>query len=96
MEDALSGGEEQRILDQPEGQRWFNWVLSPAGIYFRSPAGIAQGRIEFFDFTRHTRTLVADVERRTFGLALAPDGGTLLYGQNDSEDYDIMLVKNFH
>jgi hypothetical protein len=28
-------------------------------------------------------------------LALAPNGKSLLYSQNDSEDYEIMLVKNF-
>jgi len=93
---ALIGGQEERILDQPEGYNWFNWALSPTGIYFRGTTGAEKGRIEFFDFKTHKRTFIADVEKLTHGLALAPDGRTILYGQNDSEDYDIMLVKNFH
>jgi hypothetical protein len=92
----LSGGSEEQILDQPEGHLWFNWALSSAGIYLRSPVGIEKGRIEFFDFGTHKRTLIAAVEKLTNGLALAPDGKSLLYGQQDSEDCSIMLVKNFH
>jgi Tol biopolymer transport system component/DNA-binding winged helix-turn-helix (wHTH) protein len=91
----LNGGKEERILDQPEGHDWFNWALSPSGIYLLSSAGNQKQRIEFFDFGTRKRTLITYVERPIFGLALAPDGKSLLYGQNDSEDYEIMLVKNF-
>ena len=91
----LNGGPEQRVLDQPEGYLWFNWALSSTGIYLHSNTGIEKGRIEFFDFATHKRTVIAVVEKSIHGLALAPDGKSLLYGQQDSEDYSIMLVKNF-
>lgn len=92
----LNGGQEEQILDQPEGLRWFNWALSPAGLYFLNPTGIEKGRIEFFDFATGKRTLIGDVDRSHHGLALAPDRKSLLYSRNESEDYNIMLVKNFH
>jgi Tol biopolymer transport system component/DNA-binding winged helix-turn-helix (wHTH) protein len=89
------GEKEERVLDQPPGYRWSNWVLSPSGIYFLSESGVAKGKIEFFDFASHKRIQIADVEKGINGLALAPDGKSLVYGQVDSEDYEIMLVKNF-
>jgi Tol biopolymer transport system component len=92
----LGGGKEDRVLDQPQGYRWSNWVLSQSGIYFLNDAGIGKGAIEFFDFATQRRSRVADVEKGMQGLALAPDGKSLVYGQVDSEDYDIMLVRNFH
>jgi hypothetical protein len=30
-----------------------------------------------------------------FGLALSPDGGTILFGQIDEQARDLMLIENF-
>ena len=92
----LQGGEEQRVLDQPSGFQWFNWALSSHGIYFASPGSLEKRKLEFFDFATHKKTLIGYAENTVQGLALAPDGKSLLYGRTDSEDYEIMLVKNFH
>lgn len=92
----LNGDEEERVLDQPEGFHWFDWVLAAGGIYFVNDADAEKLRIEFFDFATGRRTLIGNLEKEGFGLALAPDGKSLLYSRTDSEDYEIMLVKNFH
>jgi Tol biopolymer transport system component len=92
----LNGGEEERVLDQPEGFRWFNWVLVPGGIYLVNQANERKPGIEFFDFTSRKRTLIDLVDKPGPGLALAPDRRSLLYSRTDSEEYEIMLVKNFH
>lgn len=89
----LNGGKEERILDQAVG--WPNWAVSRWGIYFLLRKD-EKGRIEFFDFATHKRTLIADVDKPTIGLALSPDKRSLLYSRNEFEDYEIMLVKNFH
>lgn len=91
----LNGGKEERILDGPAGRDWFNWALSPSGVYLLNPTGPGKPRIEFFDFKTRRRTLINSVDKPTYGLALAPDGKSVLYSQNDSEDYEIMLLKNF-
>jgi len=91
----LNGGEEGRVLDQPEGYNWFNWALAPGGIYFVTQPETKKARIEFFDFATRKRTLIDVVDNPRFGLALAPDGKSLLYSRTESEDYEIMLVKNF-
>jgi len=89
----LNGGKEERVLDQAVG--WPNWAVSRRGIYFLSQKH-EKGRIEFFDFATHKRTLIADVDRPSMGLALSPDERSLLYSRNEFEDYEIMLVRNFH
>ena len=91
----LNGGEEERVLDHPEGFQWFNWALASGGIYFVNQADAEKPRIEFFDFATRKRTLIDVVDNPRFGLALAPDGKSLLYSRTDSEDYEVMMVKNF-
>jgi len=93
---SLNGGEEVRVLDQPEGFRWYNWALMPGGIYLLNDSGAQKPRIEFFDFATHRSILIQVIERPGIGVALAPDGKSLLYHRFESEDYEIMLVKNFH
>jgi len=90
----LSGGEEERVLDQPLA--WFNWALIPSGIYFINEADAQRATIEFFDFASRKSTLVQVADKPGVGLALAPDGKSLLYSRPESEDYEVMLVKNFH
>jgi len=92
----LTGGGEEHVLDQPEGFLWFNWALASDGIYFLNKADAEKPSIEFFDFATRKKTLIDVVEKPRYGLALASDGKSLLYGRIDSEDYQIMLVKNFH
>jgi Tol biopolymer transport system component/DNA-binding winged helix-turn-helix (wHTH) protein len=89
----LSGGEEERVLDQPVA--WFNWALTPGGIYFLNEADAQKPAIEFFDFASRKSTPIQVVDKPGFGLTLAPDEKSLLYGQPGSDDYEIMLVKNF-
>jgi Tol biopolymer transport system component/DNA-binding winged helix-turn-helix (wHTH) protein len=90
----VNGGDEERVVDQPQG--WAVWSLAPRGIYYLHRTQNEKGTIEFFDFATHKRTAMADVDKPTPGLALSPDGRSLLFTRNEFEDYEIMLVKNFH
>jgi Tol biopolymer transport system component len=49
----LTGGEDQRIVDQPPGYQWSNWALSPHGLYVAFPDGLEKTKLEFFDFATH-------------------------------------------
>ena len=89
----VNGGEEEIVLDQAVG--WPGWALSRRGIYFE-PRADEKGRIQFFDFATHKRIPIADLDKQNPGLALSPDGRSILYSRRDFEDYEIMLVKNFH
>jgi Tol biopolymer transport system component len=92
----LNGGQEVRVLEKPS--HWFNWAVSRSGVYFLDESAGPNGTIEFFDFrTRHTAP-IHRLEKPVLGpggLALSPDGRSLLYGHDESLQSYIMLVKNF-
>jgi serine/threonine protein kinase/Tol biopolymer transport system component len=93
----VAGGEEVRVVDQPVGERWFNWALSPYGIYFLT-TDPPNGKINFFDFATGKTISIFTLEKSApffAGLALSPDGKSLLFGQFESSDSYILLVKNF-
>ena len=87
----LNGGEEQRVWDQPAGSPR---ALSRNGVYFID--GDPDGKLQFFDFRTRKATLIAHIDKPAPGLALSPDGKSLFFSRNESEVYEIMLVKNFH
>jgi Tol biopolymer transport system component/DNA-binding winged helix-turn-helix (wHTH) protein len=108
-----NGGEETRILDQPEDG--FSWVLSGngKGIYFLSVASAIDGvdpndltvttpvpaksNVEFLEFVTGKRSLISTLDRwGNMGLAVSPDGKSILFVKNDLAESSIMLVKNFH
>jgi len=99
------GGEEIRILDQPAGESWWNWTLARNGIYyFESSAGSCRwncsysgvkSSVNFFDFASGKKILLAAPDKPSLGLALSPDGRSILYVQHEWVNSSIMLVKNF-
>ena len=93
----LSGGEETLVLDQPQGHDWYSWALSRSGIYFLNSTYVPHGRIEFFDFASKQISPIFAIDKPEVhgGLALSPDGTSLIYTQHESEDSYIMLAKNF-
>ena len=97
----LGGGAETRVLDQPgdlENQDWCFWALAPGGIYFLNKSVPPNGRIEFFDFATRQSTPILTLDKPTSlfgGLALSPDGKSLLFGQSEHNESYVMVVKNF-
>jgi hypothetical protein len=92
----LNGGEEIRVFDQPAGDDWWGWALTPSGIYFLDQSNRGtKGGVKFFDFATGKKTSIASWDRRCFGLAVSPDGKSILYALAEPEESSIMLVKNF-
>ncbi len=93
---SLPGGQEERVLDRPTGNDWFNWGLARNGIYFLDRSVEPKSTISFFELTTRKITQISSLDKPTgWGLALAPDGRSLLYIEVDFVDSNIMLVKNF-
>jgi len=93
----VAGGEEIRVLDQPSGKQWFNWAVTREGIYFLT-GDPPNGKIKFFDFATGKTISIFALEKPVpsfGGLAVSSDGKSLLFGQYESSDSYIMLVKNF-
>ena len=98
----VTGGQEARVIDAVIAARAF--VVTGDRIYFiRGVASdgsyfvsrTATDTIDVHDLrTRRTRTL-ARVESPWLYLSVAPDGGSLLYSQNDRVDNELRLVEQF-
>ena len=93
----VAGGDEVRVVDQPAGGLFFGWALAPHGIYFLN-GNPPDGKINFFDFAAGKTTCIFIAEKPVpyfGGLALSPDGRSLLYSKREFWHSYIMLVKNF-
>ncbi len=90
------GGEESRVLDQPSGTEWFNWALSGKGVYFLEHAKVPPTTVNFFEFATHKTAHIATLDKKLgWGLALTPDGRSLVFVEAEFEESNIMLLKNF-
>ena len=93
---SLESGEETRL--PINACDWYDWALSRRGIYFLNQGVPPNGRIEFFDFVHNQSTPILSLENppsQFGGLAISPDGKSLLYGQNELDESYIMVMKNF-
>ncbi len=95
---AADGGDEAQVLDFPKSGYWGFWALAEKGIYYVNTSSTPPA-LEFLAFASGRPTRVADLQRPPTqaepGLALSPDGRTILYTQTDQADSDIVLVENF-
>jgi hypothetical protein len=81
-----------------EATHWCNWALAPGGIYSLNLKVPCNGRIEYFDFATCQFTPIHMLDKPTSifgGLALSPEGKSLLFGQNELNESYILLMKNF-
>ncbi|MGH9846164.1 MAG: winged helix-turn-helix domain-containing protein [Blastocatellia bacterium] len=94
----VEGGEETLVIDRDKAGLWRYWRVADQGIYFATttPAGPA---LEFFSFASRRVSEIARLpkgpERNIPGLAISPDGRSLLYVQADRSGSDLMMVKDF-
>jgi Tol biopolymer transport system component/DNA-binding winged helix-turn-helix (wHTH) protein len=93
---SLDSGEETRLPISV--CNWYEWDLTRDGIYFENPNFSPNGRIEYFDFAHGQTTPILALDKRASlfgGLALSPDGKSLIFGQNELNESYIMVMKNF-
>ena len=106
----LPGGEEIHILDQPWGNFdwaivrngiYFLYETSAvAGVDFADPAVTTpppgKSNIGFLEFATGKTILISSLDKPAwFGLAVSPDGRSIVFDQNDFSESTIMLVKPF-
>jgi Tol biopolymer transport system component len=92
----LPDGEETRVLDQSGGEGWSSWALTPNGIYFIDGDTEGHATLAYFEFAAHRTVRISAMDKPpSVGLAVAPDGRSILYVQNEFSESNIMLVQNF-
>jgi Tol biopolymer transport system component len=94
----VNGGQETPVLEIPKAGYWGYWAMADKGIFVvNTTAG--RHALEFFDFATRRSKHVADLGREPQlgepGLAVSPDGHSILYAQRDHGNSDIVLVENF-
>jgi hypothetical protein len=90
----VGGGEELEVLEGISD--WSTFLPSDRGIYFipkREPT--AGASIQFLSLASRKIKTIATIHQPVFlGLAVHPDGVSILYTQIDNEGSDLMLVEN--
>jgi hypothetical protein len=92
----LSDGLESRL--PIDAGSWYDWDVADTGIYFLNQKFPPNGRIEFYDFANDQSTPIFALDKPApvyGGLALSPDGKSILFGQSELNESYIMLMKNF-
>ena len=93
----LSGGEEQRITDQPEAWYWAHWDVTDSGLYFFDIAASPRPEIKFYDFQTHRITPVLQTDGQvrywTPGVSASRDGRTIYYAAQYA-NATIMIAEN--
>jgi Tol biopolymer transport system component len=94
----LAGGEEELVPGTEVVKEHRAWMLADQGIYFALSATEAS-LLRFYSFATGRVADVAVLQKKPVygppGLAVSPDGRSILYVQRDSSSSDIMLVENF-
>lgn len=92
----LEGGDETEVLKDVGGAGWPDWALSPDGIYFLKFAKFTDVSIHFLEFATSKTHRVWTLQREPgWGLSLSSDGKSIVYIQDEFEQSNLMLVKNF-
>jgi Tol biopolymer transport system component len=93
---SLESGQESRL--PIDAGSWYDWDVAESGIYFLNLKFPPNGRIEFFDFANGQSTPIFALDKPASlygGLALSPDGKSILFGQSELNESYVMLMKNF-
>jgi len=92
-----NGDTETQIWGGPGPDNWSNWAVTKSGIYFLAPDTGGPPKIEYLDFETKRLSQIGRLDKPSFyGLAVSPDGGTLLYSQWDRNEHQILVMEHFH
>jgi Tol biopolymer transport system component len=91
----VEGGEETKVLYSVNPSSL--WTVGQKGIYFFKAAdGRGRSDLCLYEFATGKTTKLVTVERSVdYGLAVSPDGRTILYTQLDEAGSELVLVENF-
>jgi len=87
------GGEETKVLDSVDSG---NWALVDQGLWFMNWTETGGVALQYLEFATGKVTRVAPISKPPApGLAVSPEGRTILYSQIDQRGTELMLVEDF-
>ena len=73
------------------------WTLTKSGVYFVTQTGKSAAEIKFFEFSTERVSKIAETDRLkasgSAGIAVAPDGKSIVFAQFDQDASNIMLAE---
>jgi hypothetical protein len=84
------GGEEQEVVAH-DLANWGSYGLTAKGVYFVTK----ELSLQFLDAATGKVTTLASVPSPTWGLSVSPDDRYVVWGQNDRNTTDLMLVEGY-
>jgi Tol biopolymer transport system component/DNA-binding winged helix-turn-helix (wHTH) protein len=95
----LAGGDETPVLDHHQAGLWRYWAVTDKGIFFATAESPSHPVVEYYSFESNKISPVAKLDKPLFktdpGLAVSPNGQSLLIVQMDQSGSDIMLMEDF-
>jgi Tol biopolymer transport system component len=97
----IGGGlEEPVVADVPNGDYLRCWALVDGGIYYLDTRNEQQPSVQLFSFATHRTKHIVTLSTHVTGsggpgLAVSPDGRTIIIQLDESMGSDIILVENF-
>jgi hypothetical protein len=93
---SLDRDRESAVWRGPGPDYWSNWAVTREGIYFLAPKAELPPEIEFLDFKTRKVSRIAKLGKPSFyGLAVSPDGRSLVYSQWVRSEHNILIMNNF-
>ena len=78
------------------GVHWYDWTLVRDGIYFLNAAAKPKAAIEFLNFESGKITPVFSPDKPVDWGVVSPNARYIVYAQNDLQQSNLVLVRNFH
>jgi len=92
------GGEEVLVSDRDQIGYWRCWRVAPGRVYFATASGPAGPRLQFLDLSTAVIKPIAPLPKAPDptipGLAVSPDGRSLLLAQYDRNGSNIIMVEH--
>ena len=88
----VEGSEEELVLESTYDG---SYEVVEDGVYFVPPSKQSDFSLQFLRFATGTVEPIHDFERLPGHFSVAPDGRSILFGQAEPFEADIMLVENF-
>ena len=87
------------VLMMKDDIKYLGWRLAPEGAYYTRPAlgaGQSSNEIRYIDFKSRKSSLVAELDGIIGpGMAISPDGRSLLFPKGEPRESDLMLIEGF-
>jgi len=90
---------EERVIDSTATIDYANWALTSSGIFYvkRNIGNFNSSKIKFYDFKSRKEKLIINTSKpipaNDNSITISPDNSTILFGQTNGYDSDLILVK---